>query len=165
MPRAALLPLVGNLEKSTGRLVPRGTEAVRLLCGYLSALFATPDFTDPETCNLAATHLCDLVALAIGATRDGAEIAEGRGVRAARLRAIKADILDHLRSPGLSATAVALRQGVTPRYIRMLLEAEGASFSDFVLEPRLLLPSPRRKPGSKVARSVSVAPGFRLSPE
>jgi hypothetical protein len=46
----------------------------------------------PELRRLVVTQIYDLVALAIGATRGAAAIAEGRGVRAARLRAIKADI-------------------------------------------------------------------------
>lgn len=76
-------------------------------------------------------------ASALGATRDGAEIACGRGVRAARLRAVKADILEHLGSLELTVTAVALRERVTPRYVHMLFEAEGTTFSEFVLGQRL----------------------------
>lgn len=37
----------------------------------------------------------------------------------------------------MNIAEVALRQRVTPRYVRMLLEAEGTSFSAFVLEQRL----------------------------
>jgi AraC-like DNA-binding protein len=33
--------------------------------------------------------------------------------------------------------AVALRQRVTPRYVQMLFEAEGVTFSQFVLDQRL----------------------------
>jgi drug/metabolite transporter (DMT)-like permease len=43
------------------------------------------------------------------------------------------DILANLTSPELSVTAVALRQRVTPRYVQMLLEGEGTTFSEFVL--------------------------------
>ncbi|MGH8717980.1 MAG: helix-turn-helix domain-containing protein [Burkholderiales bacterium] len=78
----------------------------------------------------------DLIALALGARRDGAAIANGR--RAARLRAIKADILENLGSVELTVTAVALRQRVTPRYIHMLFETEGVTFSEFVLGERLM---------------------------
>jgi AraC-like DNA-binding protein len=91
----------------------------------------------PAVANLAATHIQDLVALSIGATRDAAAIAKGRGLRAARLKAIKADIVSNLGHHGLNVGAVALRQGVTSRYVQMLFEGEGRTFSSFVLEQRL----------------------------
>jgi AraC-like DNA-binding protein len=72
-----------------------------------------------------------------GATRDDALIGQGRGTRAARLCAIKSDILEHLGDSDLKATTVALRQRVTPRYVHMLFEGEGTTFSAFVLERRL----------------------------
>ena len=91
----------------------------------------------PELRSSTATHILDLVALSLGATRDGAAIANGRGMRAARLHAAKADILEHLGSPELSVAVVARRQRVTPRYIHLLFEAEGMTFSEYVLSQRL----------------------------
>ena len=79
----------------------------------------------------------DLVALAIGATRDAAEIAKGRGLRAARLRAIKADIVRNIREGDVSVTAIAARHHVSPRYIRKVFETEETTFSQFVLALRL----------------------------
>ena len=72
----------------------------------------------------------------LGATRDAAEIASGRGLRAARLRAIKGDIASNLGGD-LSATALAVRQRVTPRYIHKLFESEGTTLSRFILGQRL----------------------------
>ena len=93
----------------------------------------------PALCRAAVTHVHDLIALAIGATGDGAELASRRGLRAARLRAVKADILSNLGTRDLTVSAVARRQGVTPRYVHMLFEAEGTTFSQFVLSQRLML--------------------------
>jgi len=45
----------------------------------------------------------------------------------------------HFTDAALSVHAVALRQGITPRYLHMLLEDEGLSFSALVLERRLAL--------------------------
>ncbi|MGH9905346.1 MAG: helix-turn-helix transcriptional regulator [Pyrinomonadaceae bacterium] len=84
------------------------------------------------------TYIHDLMAVALGATRDGAVIAAGRGVRAARLRAIKAHVMENLGSLELTVTGVALRQRVTPRYIHMLFQTEGITFSKFVLGQRLM---------------------------
>ncbi|MGO8911753.1 MAG: helix-turn-helix transcriptional regulator [Bradyrhizobium sp.] len=85
-----------------------------------------------------ATHLQDLMALAIGASRDGADVARGRGLRAARLAAIKLDIGRSHGRNDLSITALALRHAVTPRYIQKLFETEGTTFTGYVIEQRLL---------------------------
>src|SRR5262249_1562793 len=79
----------------------------------------------------------DLVATALGATGDAAELARRRGVRAARLRAVKRDVLANITSPDLSIGAVAGRNGITPRYLRMLFQDEDTSFTAFVPEERL----------------------------
>jgi AraC-like DNA-binding protein len=92
-----------------------------------------------ELQSLAVTHVYDLFALALGATREAAAIANGRGVRAARLRAIKADLAANLGRPALSINAVAARHGVTPRYVQMLFETDGTAFSQFLLGQRLAL--------------------------
>src|SRR4029077_20613264 len=79
----------------------------------------------------------DLVAVTLGATRDAAALAEGRGIRAARLRAIKADIEANLAHGELSPGVVGKRQKVSDSYIRKLLEREGTSFTQYVLARRL----------------------------
>jgi len=80
----------------------------------------------------------DLAALAVGATRDAAAIARSRGVRAARLQAIKADVVKNLGQRTLSASTIAIRHGVTPRYVSMLFESEPESFSEYVLRQRIV---------------------------
>jgi len=110
-----------------------------------------------------ASHLTDLVALALGATGDSAEVARGRGLRAARLSAIKADIVANLAGPDLAIAAVAARHGVTPRYVGMLFESEGSSFTDFVLEQRLyrahrMIADPRH--ADRMISAIAFASGF-----
>jgi AraC-like DNA-binding protein len=137
LPRAALAGRVSGLDDATLRPIPGATEALRLLVDYLEAV--REDFTPatPELCDLVVTHVYDLIALSLGATRDAAREAAGRGVRAARLRAVKADIVTHLADRGLSLDAVAARQGISPAYVRKLLADAGTSFTDFVLAERL----------------------------
>jgi AraC-like DNA-binding protein len=137
VPRAALAPLVADVEDAAMRLIAHGNDALRLLAGYLNTvredlLLATPDLR-----HLVATHVHDLVAMLIGAAREGAAIAADRGVRAARLAAIKADIIEHLGRRDLSLVAVAARQHVTPRYVQRLFESDGGTFTEFVLDQRL----------------------------
>jgi AraC-like DNA-binding protein len=112
--------------------------ALRLLASYIEALLGEPAPPTHELRQLAVAHIYDLAALAMGATRDAAEIANNRGLRVARLRAIKADIAERLASPGLSVETVAMRQQVSPRYVQMLFEQEGTTFSQYVIGQRLV---------------------------
>jgi AraC-like DNA-binding protein len=145
------------------RPIPRGAGALNLLANYAGALIDDPAIATPELRQLVVTQLCDLVAVAIGATRDAAAVAEGRGIRAARLRAIKSDIEAHLADGDLSPTAVARRQRISDSYIRKLFEGEGSSFSEFVLARRLVrahrLLSDRRWADQSIA-SIAFESGF-----
>jgi AraC-like DNA-binding protein len=67
-----------------------------------------------------------------------AERAKNGGLRAARLHAIKADTLNGLNRHRLWWLAgLAARRRVTPRYVQMLFESEGTTFSRFLLDQRL----------------------------
>ncbi len=138
LPRASLRPLVHDVDDAVLRPIPRGTGMLNLLKAYADALFDDPVLSAPDVRQLVVTQLCDLVAVTLGATRDAAAVAEGRGIRAARLRAIKNDIELHLTRGDLSPGAVAKRQRISDSYIRKLFEGEGTSFSEFVLTRRLV---------------------------
>lgn len=138
LPRASLAPLVRNIDDAVLRPIPRGTGTLNLLMNYVGALINDPVIVMPEMRQLIVSQLCDLIAVALGATGDAAAAAEGRGIRAARLRAIKSDIEAHLAHSDLSPAAVARRQRISDSYIRKLFEGEETSFSEFVLVRRLV---------------------------
>lgn len=157
VPFSALATLA-NVEIAAARCIPRDTEALSLLRTYVASLPERID--DPQLCRLAATHVHDLMALAIGATNEGREIANRRGVRAARLESIKADLI---RNATLDLGQLAVQQGISPRYVQMLFEEQGTTFSDFVLERRLdaarrMLTSPRHATWSITA--IALEAGF-----
>jgi len=137
LPRASLAPLVPNIDDAVLRPIPRGTGALTLLANYAGALIDDPAIVAPQMRQLVVAQLCDLIAVTLGATRDAQALADGRGIRAARLRAIKTDIEAHLANGDLSPAAVAARQSISDSYIRKLFEGEGTSFSEFVLLRRL----------------------------
>jgi AraC-like DNA-binding protein len=158
VPFAALAPFTRDIEAAAAGCVRSDTPALRLLQRYLASLAETP--ADPALARLVAAHVHDLMALVIGATRDGADLARHRGVRAARLQVIRQDLA---REPDLTITEVALRQGVSPRYVQMLFEEAGTTFTDVVLQLRLhaahrMLTSPRYADWSITA--IALEAGF-----
>ncbi|MBV8797335.1 MAG: AraC family transcriptional regulator [Hyphomicrobiales bacterium] len=135
--RQMLAPLVPGLEDAIMRPVPRDTEALQLLTRYIRIFDDQQSVATPELRNLVVHHVYDLVALALGATRDAAAIANARGVRAARLHAIKTEIMKSLNHRALSLAGVAARHGVTPRHVQILFEGDGTTFSRFLQDQRL----------------------------
>jgi AraC-like DNA-binding protein len=148
---------LADVEAAAARCIPRDAEALSLLRAYLASLPGR--IADPQLGRLSATHVYDLIALAIGATAEGRELASQRSVRAARFAAIKADLIQNAR---LTLDRLAARQGISPRYIQMLFEEAGTTFSDFALERRLeaargMLLSPRRASWSIAAIALEAA--------
>jgi AraC-like DNA-binding protein len=135
VPREAIAPLLGRLDGAPITFVPHSSEALSLLITYASAIAHALPLATPELQRLAVGHMHDLIAATIRAGRDGRAMAEGRGVAAARLRAIMTDIGAHLADSDLSAAEIAERHRVTPRYVHKLFE--GLTFSSFVLGLRL----------------------------
>ncbi len=122
--------------------IGKGNPALQLLAGYLLAVNCGNSLLmsqEPASGlhSAFADHVHDLIALALGVKHPAAGVAPGLGVRAARLHAIKATIAGNSARPGLSVAEIAARHGVTPRYVHMLFESEGVTFSEFVLEQRL----------------------------
>ncbi|MBR1091339.1 helix-turn-helix transcriptional regulator [Bradyrhizobium manausense] len=135
--RSLVERFVPHFSELTQSPVACDSQAVRLLLAYLRMLDAEDTIEDPETRLLVTTHVQDLAALTLSGTRHAQAAAEQRGIRADRLAAVKADILGNLASPELSVASVAARQGLTPRYIHMLFEAESVTFSEYVVGKRL----------------------------
>jgi hypothetical protein len=135
--RQRLASLVPGLEDAFMRPVPGDTEALQLLTRYVHLFDDQQSLATAELRSLAVNHVYDLVALALGATRDAAVIANGRGVRAARLHAIKREILSSLNRHELSLAGLAAHHGVTPRHVQMLFESDGTTFTRYLLDQRL----------------------------
>lgn len=138
VPRDAISPMVVEAGSMLVRPISKHSEALRLLTSYLGIVNEADKLCDPELQRLAVTHIHDLLASALGATQDAAILVEGRGIRSARLRAIMSNIVENLGRRELSITYVALHHSVTPRYIQKLFESEGTTFTEYVLEQRLV---------------------------
>jgi AraC-like DNA-binding protein len=119
------------------RPVRRDVAALRLLTTYVDAIRSTEALATPAVRDVVVPHIYDLVVLALGAERDARAVAENRGQRAARLAAILRAIEGRSGDPGLSVSVVAAALGITPRYVHLLLEETGKSFTHHLLERRL----------------------------
>lgn len=136
--RSRLAPKLLDLRASFRTPTLQESAALRLLKSYTDAITGG-DLVTPGLQNIVSTHLYDLAAVALGATRDASAAAAGRGIRAARLQVIKTDILDHLTDENLNIGAIARRYAISESYIRQLFADEATTFTDFVLQQRLAL--------------------------
>jgi AraC-like DNA-binding protein len=163
LPRKVLVPLVPHLDDAIMSAIPAANEALQLLASYADALDRMEGLPNPDLREVVSRHLQDLVAAAVGAKGEGAEIVRQRGIGAARLQAIKLDIVRNLGHSGLSAEWIAARHGISAGYARRLFEAEETSFSEFLLATRLahahrLLCDKRY--ADRTVRSIAFTVGF-----
>jgi len=135
LPRAILEARIADLDACIARRIPSNIKGLPLLISYVDAVRFT-ELTNPALCDLAVSHVYDLVALLL-TKGDARHLAQQRGARAARRDAILRTIERRSGDPGLSVLTVALLLGVTPRYVHLLLEETGKSFTHHVLERRL----------------------------
>jgi AraC-like DNA-binding protein len=133
---AALKTLVSDPEDLAGCPVQPGP-ALHLLDGYLRSLTILEEPPSLELAQVIGGHLLDLVAAVLGPSRDAAEAVAKRGIRAARLRAILAEIARRFTDPGFNLDAVVRTSGLSRRYVQELLEETGKSFTDHLLNRRL----------------------------
>jgi AraC-like DNA-binding protein len=75
--------------------------------------------------------LCD------GDGEETRERAKGGALRAVRLATIRADVLANLSEGRLSAETIGKRHELSERYVHLLFEETGQTFSRFVEEERL----------------------------
>ena len=163
IPRKAIGSSLRDENGCLARALPRTSPALQMLLEYLSLLRQESCAATQELQQLAADHVCDILAMALGATRDAAEVARRRGVRIARLEAIKKKTRENLEDGDLSVGDLAAYFRVTPRYVQMLFESEGTTFSQFLRGERLvrayrMLSSPRH--GEKRIVEIAYNCGF-----
>ena len=137
--RSQLQPLLPLAEDALMRPVSDKNPALRLLKAYVGTLKTTGPPETVELGHAVVSHLAELVALCLCPEADFRTLASSHGVRAARLAAAKKFVVENLQEAALSVNGVAAALRVTPRYVQMLFESEGTTFSAFVLGKRLAL--------------------------
>jgi AraC-like DNA-binding protein len=138
LPRRQLLELVPDAEDLVSRPLGHSQPTLRYLAGYLDFVLGADGLEDdPLLPAHIETTLIDLIALALGAQRDAADLIATRGLRTARLASVLAEIKFGFTTADFSVRDVAARLGLSARYIQVLLQKTGSSFSERVLELRL----------------------------
>jgi AraC-like DNA-binding protein len=155
IPYQALASLVADPVAGGMRHIPKQSNSLRLLGSYLHAIDMGHALDSLELCSAVASHIHDLIALSLGPTRDYQRFAEERCLAAVRLETAKADIAANLRDCALNVDSIALRQGVTPRYVQKLFANEGTTFSEYVLNQRLALAYQSLRDPRLAYRSIS----------
>ncbi len=163
IPRAAIADLVPDIDSMMGRVLPRETPGLQLLRNYAAAFDEAGAAPTPGLTQLFVSHVHDLVALVLGAGREGQHQIANRGLKAARLQAIKAYAVRNLTDGALSIGAAAASQGLSRRQVQLLFEEDGDTFSAFVQQSRLnlvhtLLKDPAH--GRKSISAVALDCGF-----
>ena len=138
IPYSILSSAVVDVDDAIMRHICRDTPALRLLTSYSNTLLSDDhEMGSPVLRHQVATHMHDLTVLALGATREAADIAGNRGMGAARLKAAKTYIAENLHHRDISIGTVAAHLGMTPRHLQRLFENDGTTFSAFLLARRL----------------------------
>jgi len=138
LPRHALAGsrgAVDRLLRTSARMSPHW----QLFVGYARQLHDCFPALNADQARLCTAHLHDLARMALAEGQLVEEAGEGRGVRAAWLEKLKADIERHLTSPELSLNGLAVRHGISTRYIRALFASDRTTFRDYVKDRRLSL--------------------------
>jgi transcriptional regulator GlxA family with amidase domain len=129
--------LVSGVDDLCYRRIPADVPALRFLRDYARIAEGEQRVACPNLKQLFVRHIYDLMALMIGATRDAADVAQGRGLKAARLASIKQDIAGNIDRADLSVNTVAARHNLTPRGLQRLFETEGTTFTGYLVGQRL----------------------------
>lgn len=147
---AALGSLVAHPEDLTNRAVRPGP-ALSLLDGYLRSLASLEEPPSSKMVSTIGVHLLDLVAATLGPTAEAAIIVTDRGVKAARLCAIQAELARRFSDPRFDLDNLSGALGLSRRYVQKLLdEGTGKSFTEHLAGRRLerafaMLTDPRHR--------------------
>jgi AraC-like DNA-binding protein len=134
-PRASLASRVRSIDKAAGRMVPRRTEALRLLVTYIKSLNGKQLLATPGLSEAVVNHIYDLAALALDPELAAASCLSATA--AARLAGAIEMIARRFADPALSTDMVAKQQNISARYLQRLIETTGKPFAERVNELRL----------------------------
>jgi len=144
-----------RLDELIARSIAPQTPALALLIDYLDTVDRRSNQLPPPLRELVQTHIHDLVALVLGANGERVSTVNGRGLKAARERAIKRDIAAGMAQRDLNIEAVAARHKISARSLQRLFAREQSTFTGHLMELRLNAVRHMLRDGRHAARSIS----------
>ncbi|WP_369719615.1 AraC family transcriptional regulator [Bradyrhizobium sp. LLZ17] len=139
IPRSLLLTICPRAEDRLALALVDQAPIREAIARYHSLAASLGPYTDVVGQHLIAQHMVDLIGLLLGTDRDRAELANSRGHAAARLELMRADVVANLSRDNLTIYSVAQKAGLSPRHAQRMFEQTGTTFTEFLLEQRLLL--------------------------
>ena len=139
MPRRELLSICPGAEGKLAAPLPGCPGITELIARYFALSAEMAASMDAVGQLLAARHMIDLVALLLRTGPDETQLATQRGYSEARLQLIQAHVLDRLDDNSLTIASTARRFGMSSKQVQRLFERAGTTFTEFVLEQRLLM--------------------------
>jgi AraC-like DNA-binding protein len=137
-PRRHLLQVSPHAENQLARPIGDNSARRMMIDRYFALCNELAGDLDVIGQKAAAQHLTDLVGLLLGADAGRADLMQ-QGISAARLNLMKDAIVKNPGRGDLGIETIARETGLSSRQAQRLFEQEGSTFSEFVLEQRLLL--------------------------
>jgi AraC-like DNA-binding protein len=138
-PRHQLLQVAPSAEMQLARPLGHDRALSMMIERYTALCKELAGELDPLGQKTAMHHLTDLVGHFVETTGGPKKPAGQLDLSMARLDLVKAEILEKLDRADLTIEAVAKANGLTTRQAQRMFASSGTTFTDFVLEQRLLL--------------------------
>ena len=139
IPRRDLLGICREAEDKLSKPLMTSRGLRDAVTGYFALCTGIADSVDAVTRHTMGQHMTELVGLLLRSGSDEALPPLHGGHGAARLQLIQAQVSQRLCDGDLTIGSVASRAGLTPKQVQRLFGVTGVTFSEFVLEQRLLL--------------------------
>jgi AraC-like DNA-binding protein len=158
MPRRDLMAMSRSIEDRIARPLEVSPAMKHFIGGYYTLCAGTAPALDLTTQHMMARQMMELVALMVETGGDVPSSPSSTGTGLARLQLIQAHVLEHLDDCDLTIASLAGRANMSPRQIQRLFRETGSTFSEFVLEQRLLLAHRRLSaPGTRHDKISTIA--------
>jgi len=138
-PRHLLLQVAPSAEMQLARPLGHDRALSMMIERYTALCKELAGELDPLGQKTTMQHLTDLVGHFVETTAGPKKPAGQHDLSMARLDLVKAEILEKLDRADLTIDAVARANGLTTRQAQRMFASSGTTFTDFVLEQRLLL--------------------------
>jgi AraC-like DNA-binding protein len=139
MPRRDLMAISRNIEDKISKPLEGNPALKSFIGGYYTLCAETGPAFDAITQRTMARQMMELIALLVE-TGGGAPSSASQGnFEPARLQLIQAHVLENLHDDDLTLITAARHARMSPRQVQRLFQQTGSTFSEFVIEQRLLL--------------------------